>query len=207
LSAARQYHNGRLNLFEKYAATFLRSNMTLAINNIAIFAGGCFWCMESAFDPISGVKETISGYTGGSLENPTYEQVRTGETGHYEAVKVLFDPHHITYDQLLDIFWHNIDPFDEKGQFCDKGLSYRSAIFYQDKDQKEKAQTSKSQIEDLLGQPVVTELLSASPFYSAEDHHQKYYQKNPTRKFYNYDRQQRLEQIWRSSRLVSSCAT
>jgi peptide-methionine (S)-S-oxide reductase len=180
--------------------------MTLIINNTATFAGGCFWCMESTFDPIPGVRVTISGYTGGYLENPTYEQVSTGQTGHYEAVKVIFDPHHITYEQLLDVFWHNIDPFDEKGQFCDKGTSYRSAIFYQDEEQKEKAQTSKSQIEDFLNQSIVTELLPASPFYPAEDYHQKYYKKNPNRyKMFSYNRHQRLEQIWgsRQSRLVS----
>lgn len=171
--------------------------MSLETHKTALFAGGCFWCMESAFDHIKGVTGAVSGYCGGYIKNPTYEQVSMGETGHYESVKVIFNPQQITYDGLLDIFWHNIDPFDERGQFCDKGPSYRSAVFYQDLEQKEKAEASKKHIENILKQPAVTEILAASPFYPAEEHHQQYHKKNPFRyKVFSYERNQRLEQIW-----------
>jgi peptide-methionine (S)-S-oxide reductase len=171
--------------------------MTLERTEIALFAGGCFWCMEAIFDAIPGVVKVISGYTGGKSEDPTYEQVSTGETGHYEAVKIVFDPSQTSYEQLLEIFWHNIDPFDEKGQFCDKGSSYRAAIFFQDDIQKEKAEISKKNTELLLKQPVVTNIIAASAFYPAEKHHQRYYITNPVSyKVYRYDREQRLEEIW-----------
>jgi peptide-methionine (S)-S-oxide reductase len=173
------------------------SKMNIEKNEIALLAGGCFWCMESIFDEVPGVVKVISGYTGGKVESPTYEQVSTGKTGHYETVKIIFDPQKTSYDQLLKIFWHSIDPFDDKGQFCDKGPSYRSAIFYQDHHQKETAEISKKNIEAFLKRPVVTDIIAASTFYPAEDHHQEYHKKNPVSyKVYRYDRDQRLEEIW-----------
>ncbi|MBL0941796.1 MAG: peptide-methionine (S)-S-oxide reductase MsrA [Alphaproteobacteria bacterium] len=164
---------------------------------IAIFAGGCFWCMESIFDSLAGVKKVLSGYTGGHIKNPSYEQVSMGDTGHYEALKIIFNPQKISYDQLLDVYWYNIDPFDGKGQFGDKGPSYLSAIFYLDKLQKVKAEFSKKNIEKILERSVVTTIIKASVFYPAEQHHQQYYKRNPVRyQAYNYERTQRLLGIW-----------
>lgn len=165
----------------------------------AIFAGGCFWCMEPPYDKLKGVKETLSGYTGGHVKDPTYEQVTGGDTGHYEAVKITYDPNQVSYRKLLEIFWRNIDPLDGGGQFCDRGSSYRSAIFYLDEKQKQLAQASKEEIGERFEQPVVTEIMSAKEFYPAEDYHQNYYQKNPLRyKFYRSrcGRDNRLEELW-----------
>lgn len=166
---------------------------------IAIFAGGCFWCMEPPYDRVEGVQETLSGYTGGHVENPSYEQVTRENTGHYEAVKITYDPDNVSYQTLLDIFWRNIDPLDAGGQFCDRGNSYRSAVFYLDQKQKQLAEASAQQVAESLQQPVVTEILPAKEFYSAEDYHQNYYQKNPLRyKYYRYrcGRDARLEELW-----------
>ncbi len=165
----------------------------------AIFAGGCFWCMEPPYDKLEGVEETISGYTGGHLEDPTYEQVTGGNTGHYEAVKITYDPAQISYQKLLEVFWRNIDPLDAGGQFCDRGSSYRSAIFYLDQEQQQLAQASKQEVAERFEQPVVTEILPAKEFYPAEDYHQNYYQKNPLRyKYYRFScgRDDRLEELW-----------
>ncbi|MGF1621176.1 MAG: peptide-methionine (S)-S-oxide reductase MsrA [Rhodomicrobiaceae bacterium] len=167
----------------------------------AIFAGGCFWCMEPPYDETEGVMATISGYSGGDELDPTYEQVSAGTTGHIEVVKIEYDPSKVGYDKLLEIFWRNIDPLDASGQFCDKGPHYRSAIFYGNEEEKKLAEESKKKIEEKLGKPVVTEILPEKTFYAAEDYHQDYYQKNPIRyKLYRYGcgRDARLEEVWGS---------
>jgi peptide-methionine (S)-S-oxide reductase len=170
----------------------------------ATFAGGCFWCMEPPFDELPGVISTISGYTGGRTKNPTYEEVSSGGTGHAEAVEVVYDPSKITYAQLLDVFWKNIDPITPNRQFCDVGTQYRSALYYHNDEQKQLAEASKKALENSgrFQQPIVTEIAAISPFYRAEEYHQDYYQKNPIRfKFYKYrcGRDQRLEELWGTS--------
>lgn len=170
----------------------------------ATFAGGCFWCMEPPFIQLPGVVSVASGYTGGQKMNPTYQEVSAGSTGHAEAVEIVYDPTKISYSRLLDIFWHNIDPLDATGQFCDKGQQYRSAIFYHDDEQKRVAETSKQGLEQSgrFKQPLVTTIIPATTFYPAEDYHQHYSQKNPIRyKFYRHScgRDQRLEELWGAS--------
>lgn len=165
----------------------------------AVFAGGCFWCVEEAFDPVPGVVATTSGYTGGTLENPTYEQVSGGGTGHYEAVKVEYDPAKVTYEQLLDVFWKNVDPFDPNGQFCDKGGSYLSAVFVAGDEEKRLAEASKTAVAARFDEPVATAILPEQAFYPAEDYHQDFYKKSSARyKYYKWGcgRVQRLEEIW-----------
>jgi peptide-methionine (S)-S-oxide reductase len=164
---------------------------------VATFAGGCFWCMEGPFDKIPGVISTTSGYTGGSKDHPTYEEVSAGTTGHRESVQVVYDPTKVTYAKLLDTFWHNVDPTDASGQFCDHGPQYRAAIFYHDAEQKRLAEASKAALSKRFR--VVTDILPASQFWPAEGYHQDYYKKNPVRyHFYRFNcgRDQRLEQIW-----------
>lgn len=172
----------------------------LSKTDIATFAGGCFWCVQADFDKIPGVIKTVAGYTGGRLIHPSYEQVSNGGTGHYESVQVTYDPTKISYQELLTIFWHAIDPTDANGQFCDKGNQYRAVIFYQDKQQEELAFTSRKQLIDSGRFPQIeTQILPATPFYPAEEYHQKYYQKNPIRyHFYRYQcgRDQRLKELW-----------
>ncbi|HET6278620.1 MAG TPA: peptide-methionine (S)-S-oxide reductase MsrA [Candidatus Polarisedimenticolia bacterium] len=168
---------------------------------IATFASGCFWCMEPPFDAVDGVLATISGYTGGQAAHPTYEQVSLGGTGHVEAVEVRFDPARVTYRQLLEVFWRNIDPLARDRQFCDAGTQYRSAIYYHDEEQRRLAVAS---LEALAGSgrfdlPIATEIVPASTFYPAEEYHQDYYRKNPLRyKFYRYGcgRDGRLAELW-----------
>jgi peptide-methionine (S)-S-oxide reductase len=167
---------------------------------VATFAGGCFWCMEHPFDVLTGVISTTSGYTGGHVKNPTYEEVSGGHTGHYETEQIRYDPEKISYEKLLDVYWHNIDPFDAGGQFCDRGPQYRAVIFYHDKQQEELARRSKQALQDEVGpgHKVVTQILPAKKFYPAEEYHQDYYKKNPLRyKFYRYScgRDQRLEEV------------
>jgi len=167
----------------------------------ATFAGGCFWCMESPFDKLDGVASVTVGYTGGSKPNPTYQQVSAGSTGHAEAVEIKYDPAKIDYAKLLDVFWHNIDPLTPNAQFCDHGSQYRSAIFYQDEEQKRLAEASKAELEKSgrFHQPIVTEIVAAATFWPAEDYHQHYYLKNPIRyKFYRTGcgRDRRLEELW-----------
>ncbi|MGC3974024.1 MAG: peptide-methionine (S)-S-oxide reductase MsrA [Nitrospira sp.] len=167
----------------------------------AYFAGGCFWCMEEAFEKVPGVTAVVSGYMGGRVENPSYEQVSAGGTGHAESVEVVYDPAKASYTTLLDAFWHNVDPVTPNAQFCDHGSQYRSVIFYQGEEQKRLAEESKRAIEQSrrLTQPIVTELTKASQFYPAEDYHQDFYKKNPIRyKFYKFNcgRAQRLEEVW-----------
>lgn len=149
----------------------------------ATFAGGCFWCMESAFEELPGVIEAVSGYTGGHKENPTYEEVCSGTTGHLEAVKVTYDPQKISYQELLEVFWKNIDPTDPEGQFVDRGSQYRTAIFYHNEEQKKLAEESKRKLEELgkFSKPIVTEIRPASTFYPAEEYHQNYYKTCPLR--------------------------
>lgn len=147
----------------------------------ATFAGGCFWCMVKPFDEQPGIIEVVSGYTGGTLENPSYEQIKTGETGHREAVEITFDPDVFSYETLLELYWPQIDPTDDGGQFFDRGSQYRTAIFYHTEEQKLKAEQSKTAVEESgrFKNPVVTEILPAAPFYPAEEYHQKFYAKNP----------------------------
>jgi len=167
----------------------------------AIFAAGCFWCVEQAFDGVDGVVSTVSGYTGGSVPAPSYRQVTAGNTGHYEALEVRFDPARVSYEDLLAVFWRNVDPTDEDGQFCDRGSSYRGAIFALDDAQRRAAQASKEALmadPDAPG-PIVTPVVDAAPFYDAEDYHQDYYLKNPLRYRYyktSCGRAARLEELW-----------
>ena len=170
----------------------------------ALFAGGCFWCMESAFDKLEGVKAVISGYTGGHKKNPTYEEVSSGATGHAEAIEITYDPAVISYSKLLDVFWHNIDPTVKDRQFCDVGAQYRTAIWYQNEEQRRLAEESKKALEKShrFKGPIYTEITQAAQFYPAEEYHQKYYQKNPLRyKFYRHNcgRDQRLKELWGNS--------
>jgi peptide-methionine (S)-S-oxide reductase len=167
----------------------------------ATFAGGCFWCMEEAFEDVSGVKSVASGYTGGKAVNPTYEEVSAGGTGHAEAVEILFDPARISYSDLLMVFWRNIDPTTPNRQFCDGGNQYRSAIFYHDEEQKRLAEESRREVEKTkpFKEPIVTEIVPATAFYMAEAYHQNFYKENPIRyKYYKYrcGRAQRLEELW-----------
>ncbi len=167
----------------------------------ATFAGGCFWCMESPFEKLDGVVDVISGYTGGHKENPTYEEVSAGGTGHVEAVQITYDPSKITYEELLEVFWQQINPTDDGGQFVDRGSQYRSAIYYHNEEQKRLAQESKQNLDSsgIYDKPVVTEILEASTFYKAEEYHQDYYKKNSLRyKFYRYNsgRDTYLEKTW-----------
>lgn len=167
----------------------------------ATFAGGCFWCMEEAFDPVPGVLATTSGYMGGRVKNPTYEQVSTGTTGHAEVVQVEYDPGKVTYEKLLEVFWRNIDPTQKDGQFCDYGSQYRSAIFYHDEEQRRLAEASKAALASSkrFKGAIVTEIVKAGEFYPAESYHQDFYLKNPARyKFYKTGcgREARLRQLW-----------
>jgi len=168
--------------------------------NYAYFAGGCFWCVEEFFEKTKGVKEVISGYSGGELENPTYKQVTYEDTGHFETVKIIYDENIIKYKELLNLYWKNIDPFDSSGQFCDKGLSYRSVTFYKNQNEKREIVNSIKNIEKRFkGKKVVTFVREFKKFYPAEDYHQDYYQE----KFMNYllykkacGREKTLEKIW-----------
>src|SRR5674476_1691726 len=166
---------------------------------VATFAGGCFWCTEADFDKVPGVISTTSGYTGGTVANPSYEQVSSGGTGHAEAVEVAYDPSKVSYEKLLVYFWHHIDPLVKDAQFCDRGEQYRSAIFVHNDEERKLAEASKKQVETELKQPIYTQIVAAGPFYKAEDYHQDFYRKNPTKyKFYRWNcgRDQRLEQVW-----------
>ena len=167
----------------------------------ATFAGGCFWCMEAPFDGIRGVVSTTSGYTGGRTRNPTYEMVSSGGTGHAESVQVLYDPKKVTYAQLLDVFWRNIDPLAKNAQFCDHGTQYRSSIFFHDEEQQRMAEQSKKALEESkrFPKPIVTEIVALSEFYPAEEYHQDFYKRNPER-YMSYrqgcGRDRRLKELW-----------
>ena len=170
----------------------------------ATFAGGCFWCMESPFDKLPGVVSVTVGYTGGTLKNPTYEQVSAGGTGHAESIQILFDPKVIGYAQLLNVYWHNVDPTTVDRQFCDGGHQYRTAIFYHSEEQRKVAEQSKAALSATksFSDPIVTEIVPAGAFYPAEDYHQHYYKKNPLRyKYYRLScgRDKRLHDLWGSA--------
>ncbi len=167
----------------------------------APFAGGCFWCVESDFDKVPGVVSTTSGYMGGQTKNPTYEQVSAGGTGHAEVVQVEYDPKKVSYAQLLQVFWRNVDPLTPNAQFCDHGPQYRSALFVADAEQRRLAEESLKALRDSkrFDKPIVTEILPAGEFYPAEEYHQDYYRKNPLRyRYYRYScgRDARLEELW-----------
>jgi len=166
---------------------------------VATFAGGCFWCMEPPYDKLPGVVATTSGYIGGHVENPSYRQVVSGTTGHTEAVQIHYDPQQVSYQELLAVFWPNIDPLVDDRQFCDVGSQYRPGIFYHDVAQQELAAASLSQVAERFEEPIKVEITQAEVFYPAEDYHQDYYQKNPIRyQFYRRScgRDQRLEELW-----------
>ena len=165
----------------------------------AVLAGGCFWCVEADFDKVEGVLETVSGYTGGNVENPTYEQVSSDTTGHYEAVEITYDPSVVSYEEILETFWRTVDPTDEGGQFCDRGESYRTAIFVGGPEEREIAEATLAEAEQALGQEIVTPILDAGAFYPAEDYHQNYYVENA----FNYGfyrracgRDARVQSLW-----------
>lgn len=167
----------------------------------ATFAGGCFWCMEPPFEALPGVSKATVGYTGGSVAHPTYEQVSAGTTGHAEAVEVEYDPSKITYEKLLDVFWHNVDPVTRDAQFCDHGRQYRTAIFYHDDAQRRAAEASKRalQASGKLPGSIVTEIVVAGAFWPAEEYHQRYHEKNPIRyRYYRWGcgRDARLRELW-----------
>ncbi len=190
------------------AAVVLLSSLSALANEPpdlarATFAGGCFWCMEPPYDKLDGVVETISGFSGGDVPNPSYDAVVRGGTGHLEVVQVVYDPAVVSYERLLEVFWRNIDPFQADGQFCDRGPMYRSAIFVDSSDQRRAAEESLSRIAamELSDQPIDTRVLDFDAFYPAEDYHQDYYLNNPTRyRFYRWrcGRDQRLEALWGS---------
>ena len=168
---------------------------------VATFAGGCFWCTEADFDKVPGVLSTISGYIGGTVKKPTYEQVSRGSTGHAEAVEITYDPAKVTYQKLLDVYWRSVDPTVQNVQFCDRGSQYRTAIFTHGDEQRQLADASKKKVAAELKKPIYTQIAAAGTFYPAEDYHQDFYTKNPTKyKFYRWNcgRDQRLEQIWGS---------
>jgi peptide-methionine (S)-S-oxide reductase len=168
---------------------------------VAILAGGCFWCVESDFDKVPGVISTTSGYIGGKTANPTYREVSGGSTGHTEAVKIVYDPKVVSFDRLLFVFWRTVDPVTRDAQFCDYGSQYRTGIFFTNDAQRQKALASKAELEKSgkLKRPIVTEIVQAGPFYAAEDYHQDYYKKNPLQYNlyrFNCGRDARLEELW-----------
>jgi methionine-S-sulfoxide reductase len=170
-----------------------------ATQEVALFAGGCFWCMETQFEGMPGVTSVISGYTGGPEKNPTYHDVSYGRTGHYESIEIRYDPRKVSYAKLVDVFWHAIDPTQADGQFCDRGKQYRSAIFYRDENQRKIAEQSKRSVSASLRKPIVTAILPAGPFYRAEEYHQDFWKKDPDR-YHSYregcGRDKRLREVW-----------
>jgi peptide methionine sulfoxide reductase msrA/msrB len=182
----KMIENGIQSLLKFLLCFILFGGLTMSIEakpkeEVAIFAGGCFWCTQAAFDNTPGVIEVSSGYTGGTVPNPTYEQVCTGKTGHFEGIQIRFDPTKTTFEKLLTIFWNNIDPTDAGGQYADRGTQYLTAIFYTNPSQKMTAEHSKKALALQLKKPVATAILPAKPFYKAEDYHQNYHTKNPLR--------------------------
>jgi len=180
-------------------------NNSFAETSRAIFAGGCFWCMESPFEKLDGVDEVISGYTGGTKLNPTYQEVSAGGTGHTEAVEVYYDPQQVSYEKLLEVFWMQINPTDAGGQFVDRGTQYRSGIFYLNPEQRQQAEQSKKNLagSGQFSQPIVTEITAAEKFYPAEEYHQDYHSKNPLRYWYyrgGSGRDDFLDKVWGKDR-------
>ncbi len=195
-------------------AFLMLTGPALAATETAVVAGGCFWCVESDFESVPGVKSVVSGYTGGTVKNPTYKQVTKGGTGHYEAVEIRFDPAKISYAKIIDLFFRSVDPTDAGGQFCDRGDSYRTAIFVKNAAQREAAEAAKAEAMAALGREIVTPIETAGPFYKAEDYHQDYYKgsnlvltrRGPKKqseayKFYRNacGRDQRIKQLWGSA--------
>jgi peptide-methionine (S)-S-oxide reductase len=183
-----------LHVFVAFSALVNASSEKVAL---ATFGGGCFWCMEPPYDKLDGVLSTTSGFSGGHVKNPSYKQVVTSDTGHTEVVQVAYNPDKISYQELLAVYWKNIDPYDNGGQFCDRGWSYRPVIFAHNEEQARQAEASRAQLK--LAAPVVVPVELFKVFYPAETYHQDYYQKNPIRyKFYRYNcgRDQRLNQVW-----------
>jgi len=179
---------------------FFYSSSVYSQNKTAVFAGGCFWCMEEAFEAVDGVDKVVSGYTGGTTKNPTYEQVTNQNTGHYEAVLISYNPQKISYAKLLDTFWKNVDPYDDEGQFCDKGPSYLSAIFYSNDEEKLLIEDSVKRLTQINTKLIATKFLKLDIFYLAEGYHQDYYKRNPLK--YNYyktscGRVKRLKEVWK----------
>lgn len=194
------------------AGVFLQCGRAAAQDTAtAIVAGGCFWCVEADFEKVKGVEEAVSGYTGGTVENPTYKEVSRGGTGHYEAVEIIYDPDQLSYEQILDLFLRSIDPTDAGGQFCDRGESYRTAIFVSNAEERRAAEKAIAEAEQELGREIVTPVLDAAPFYEAEEYHQDYYKSDdliltrfgPRRKEAAYDlyrescgRDERVRDLW-----------
>ena len=179
---------------------FFYSSSVYSQNKTAVFAGGCFWCMEEAFEAVDGVDKVVSGYTGGTTKNPNYEQVTNQNTGHYEAVLISYNPQKISYAQLLDIFWKNVYPYDDEGQFCDKGPSYLSAIFYSNDEEKLLVEDSVKRLTQINTKLISTKFIKLDIFYLAEGYHQDYYKRNPLK--YNYyktscGRVKRLKEVWK----------
>ena len=179
---------------------FFYSSSVFSQNKTAVIAGGCFWCMEEAFEAVDGVDKVVSGYTGGTTKNPNYEQVTNQNTGHYEAVLISYNPQKISYAQLLDIFWKNVDPYDDEGQFCDKGPSYLSAIFYSNDEEKLLVEDSVKRLTQINTKLIATKFIKLDIFYLAEGYHQDYYKRNPLK--YNYyktscGRVKRLKEVWK----------
>ncbi|WP_460055944.1 peptide-methionine (S)-S-oxide reductase MsrA [Spirochaeta dissipatitropha] len=179
----------------------LSAGAAVAQTELAVFAGGCFWCVEEAFDKHEGVISTISGFSGGHVENPSYQQVTSGGTGHLEVVQVEYDPAIISYDELLYVYWRNVDPFDAGGQFCDRGDIYTTAIFYVTDAQRQAAASSRQELEQRFGRSIATTIRAFTEFFPAEEYHQNYHNKNPIRyRFYRTvcGRYARLDEIWGS---------
>ena len=179
---------------------FFYSSSVYSQNKTAVFAGGCFWCMEEVFEALDGVEKVVSGYTGGTTKNPNYEQVTNQNTGHYEAVLISYNPQKISYAKLLDIFWKNVDHYDDEGQFCDKGPSYLSAIFYGNDEEKLLIEDSVKRLTQINTKLIATKFLKLDIFYLAEGYHQDYYKRNPLK--YNYyktscGRVKRLKEVWK----------
>lgn len=178
------------------------SSLALPSTQSVVLGAGCFWCIQPPYDQLktAGVLSATVGYAGGATDKPTYEQVSSGTTGHIEVIQVVYDPSKIKLEKILDVFWKNIDPFDAKGQFCDKGEQYVSALFYADDAEKALFEKSKAEIQKKFKEPIVTKILPAKKFFPAEDYHQSYYSKNPVRyKYYRYScgRDKRLKEIWK----------
>ncbi len=169
---------------------------------VAIFAGGCFWCMEGPFEALEGVSAVLSGYAGGQLEGPSYREVSSGRTHHLEAIQVSYDPSRVSYARLLEVYWHNIDPTQDDGQFCDHGRQYRTAIFVSTPEERRLAEASKARMAEALGRPITTEIRAAAPFWIAEDYHQDYHRTHPT-SYHRYrtgcGRDARLRELWGAS--------
>jgi len=186
-------------------ATLATPSIAAGNSKVAIFAGGCFWCVESDFDRVSGVISTTSGYIGGGANSATYKRVSAGGTGHYEAVKIVYDPAKVSYDRLLHTFWRSVDPTDAGGQFCDRGASYKTGVFVGNDAERKIALASKKKAMSALGKQIVTPIVKAGAFYKAEGYHQNYYKRNPIRyKVYRYGcgRDARIKSLWGSQAMA-----